>query len=301
MGEGWKQELFRSTTVGDLRRCLQRIFARAGIPDPHISSDLIIAQVTGVPRGGLPLEHASPVSGVDLDKIATLAARRLQREPLQYILEEWSFWDFTVAVRQGVLIPRPETEDLCRHVIKLLNKEFPSGRFSFADVGTGTGILGITIAREFPLSQGVCVDLHHEPALLARENGRKLGLSPTHLEVVQADLLSCFREQSLEVVVSNPPYIPSNQIPQLMPEVSQYEPVGALDGGGDGLEIIRRLLAQAGRGLRPNGLLVVEHGHGQRSSLAKMSAAGMNVHALLNDDAGRERIAIWRKCREGSL
>ena len=143
-------------------------------------------------------------------------------------------------------------------------------KFSFADVGTGTGVLAIAMARKFAGATGFMLDISPAAMQIAAANLQRFPELSARLELRQNDLLGGFAPDSLDVVISNPPYIESTEVPVLQAEVSRFEPHLALDGGKDGLELVERLLQQALSVLRPGGLLVFEHGHGQRQHLKEM-------------------------------
>ena len=156
---------------------------------------------------------------------------------MQYILGEWSFLDFDVSVGSGALIPRPETEEVFMAAAKTIENTAFSDSFKFADIGTGTGILGIALARKFAGASGFLVDISSDALQVAASNLHRFPELTSRIELINADLLSAFGIQQLHVILSNPPYVNSADIAHLMPEVSKFEPHLALDGGQSGAVI----------------------------------------------------------------
>lgn len=226
-----------------------------------------------------------------------LVSRRQRREPLAYILGSQPFFGLDLLVTPAVLIPRPETEELVERAIQRLNQH-TAGRpdvlasLRVVDVGTGSGAIALALAYAVPDLRVIGVD-DSEPALeVARANARRLGLAD-RVHLVAGDLLLPFAGP-FDLILANLPYIPSAELPTLMPEVSQYEPRRALDGGSDGLEPLRRLLAQACTRLAPGGALMAEIG-AEQGYLALTVARDLlpDCRARVEQDlAGRDRILI---------
>lgn len=229
------------------------------------------------------------------EEFSRLIQRRSQHEPLQYILGSWSFLDFSVKTSSGALIPRPETEEVFLAAVRQIEAMKLPEDFVFADVCTGTGVLGIAMARTFPQAIGWLSDISPEALKVATEN---LKFSDADLSdrinLVRADLLEAFLPESMNVIVANPPYVNSGDMSGLMPEVKEFEPALALDGGVNGLDFIEKLLFQASLCLKSNGLLVFEHGHGQRSDIYALLAEHDEFKVLCAGDdlCGRERYFI---------
>ncbi|GAB4269030.1 MAG: peptide chain release factor N(5)-glutamine methyltransferase [Candidatus Rifleibacteriota bacterium] len=270
----------------------------AGIEDYALTADYLAAHALGISRSRLPLLWADKPSESFLEQFNLMVHRRCRREPLQYILEEWSFLDFEVKVSPGALIPRPETEEVFLAAADaIVDRNFPE-KFCFVDVCTGTGILGIAMARSFPESFGFLCDISSAALLVAKENvKRQLPDLSDRLTLLQADLLSSFANEYFDVVISNPPYIKSGDIAGLMSEVKDFEPELALDGGIEGLDFISRLLFQAKVCLKTGGLFIFEHGHDQRAQIMELLNECPELKLLKagDDMAGRERYLILEK------
>ncbi|NLI76374.1 MAG: peptide chain release factor N(5)-glutamine methyltransferase [Candidatus Riflebacteria bacterium] len=284
-------------TIGEARARWAAELARAGLPEPQIDVDLLLAAVLGIPRLEIPLWLTRSLGATETARLADLATRRQAREPLQYLLGEWPFLDLVLEVGPAVLIPRPETEDW---VGRLLADDLgggigPDPAPRFADVGTGTGAIGLALATGWPRATGMLIDLSPAALAVARRNlARYPGAAP-RVVVVQGDLTAPVATGSLDLLVSNPPYVDRADLPGLEPEVRDHEPRLALDGGEGGLTVIARLLADAARVLRQGGRLAIEHGHGQRAAILALPAPGLAFQVAVDDAAGRERCLVWTR------
>ncbi len=271
----------------------RKILEIAGIEDAAFNVDQMVAEIFNVSAGCLPAMWNNAVDISFHNRLAAMIERRCRHEPLQYIIENWSFLDFDVVVRPGSLIPRPETEEVFVAAEKAVKKFHLPEKFSFIDVCTGTGILGIAIARKFSEANGWLADISEDALKTASVNLAKQGRITGRLKILRSDLLQAFADESVEMVISNPPYIESCEMNCLMPEVRDFEPHLALDGGVDGLQIILRLLQQAERVLKIGGILVFEHGHGQRSAIIKLiDSEAWELIEAGDDLQGRERYII---------
>lgn len=284
-----------------LKDLIQKAHSRlkqAGIEDVALNVDLLLAKVLHIDRTHLPLHWLEDCQPEIADALIRLIERRCLHEPLQYILEEWGFLDFQVVIKPGALIPRPETEEVYLALADIIKKSSFKDFFKFVDVGTGSGILGLAIVRQFNGATGFLSDISSDALAIAAENIRLQADSvKKRIKLIQADLLAPFSHDSLDVVVANLPYIPTNEISGLMPEIREFEPHLALNGGSDGLDLIRRLLQQAYLCLKNNGLLAFEHGHGQRKDILALLKKIPRFEIILigNDLSLNERFFILRK------
>lgn len=268
---------------------------KSGIDDASFNVDLLAASLLRLDRSRLPLLWNNPPDADFVAAFNELVERRAAHEPLQYILGSWSFLDFSVVTRPGALIPRPETEDLFMATVAAIKSSGLSESFCFADVCTGSGILGIALLRWFPAAKGFLSDISAPALAIARENIENLiPAYATRAMLLHGNLLQPFMPQSLDLVIANPPYVGDEEIPYLMPEVKDHEPIIALAGGNSGLDLIEKLIAQAMNCLRPAGILAFEHGHGQRQMIIQIIEKQKKCHILQagNDLAGRERFFI---------
>jgi len=279
-----------------LREAIHRL-QEEGIAEPLPDASLLMAKALNTTRPRLLLHYEDPISETDLAIFHSLIERRVKREPVQYILERWGFMDFELEVGPGALVPRHETEDWLERLFAMVEKKLPS-RFRAADIGTGTGAIGIAVGRRFPESTGILCDLSGEALLWAKKNTYQFPEVGTRYRLVKCNLLDCIRSSSIDLLVSNPPYIDKNEIPKLMPEVAEYEPKIALDGGPDGLAAFSKLLADAGRVLRTGGILAMEHGAGQRKRILGLPSPGLNLLEAGSDLSGNERYVVFEKIED---
>jgi release factor glutamine methyltransferase len=244
-----------------------------------------------MPRMKLYLNFERPLSGAELDAVRVLVQRRGQREPLQYIVGSTSFCGLEMSLDPCVLIPRPETELLAERAWKFL-RQCPAPPVSL-DLGTGSGCLAIALACHVPTAEVHATDVSTEALEVARRNARTHGLSD-RIRWHQGDFLAAVPvETRFDLIVSNPPYIPSARIATLEPEVREHEPRSALDGGTDGLYFYRRLAAQAHSFLRPGGKVMVElDDDGAEATRAVFLREHWTIEAIEKDHNQTPRILI---------
>ena len=261
--------------------------AEAGIECARVDAEWLLADVLGVPRDRLLAEPLRVLEADTLARYARALERRLTREPLQHIIGTQAFRDLVVRVGPEALVPRPETETLVEWALELL-PAVPSP--VVVDVGTGTGCIACAIAAERPAARVVALELSAVAAGLARTNVAALGLE-ARVTVVESDLLAVLGGLRADLIVANPPYLPSALIDTLAPEVSRFDPRLALDGGADGLDVIRRLAADAHARLAAGGALVLETAGGAQipATVALLHAAGFADIRTRADLAGIER------------
>ncbi len=231
-------------------------FQRKEIESARLDAELLIADALSIQRMQLYLDIDKPLAADELAAVRARVERRGAHEPVAYILGKKGFWSLDLVVDRRVLVPRPETERLVELALEALgDAEAPV----IADVGCGSGCIALALADERPGATIHAVDASADALAVARANGERLGKT-VHWH--QGDLLDPL-DGPLDLVVSNPPYIPSADIAGLMPDVVQHEPLMALDGGADGFDLIRRLVAGAAKRLRPGGVLLFEIGSEQ--------------------------------------
>ncbi|MFZ2960359.1 MAG: peptide chain release factor N(5)-glutamine methyltransferase [Candidatus Ozemobacteraceae bacterium] len=281
--------------IRDALLTIERRLAEGGVPEPRENAELLVAAVLDCERGRLPLLKSEELPGEAAERLETFVSRRLTREPLQYLLGEWPFLRLTLRVAPGALIPRPETEEWVAALCDMLGARFGEAPFLFADVGTGTGAIGLALVERFSRAHGLLVDRSADALDVARANLARYPNLACRLQLLRADLLEAVAENAVDLIVSNPPYVDHADMPTLQPEVRLFEPALALDGGTGGLELPRRLLAAAGSRLRSHGLFVMEHGHGQRASLLAHTPEDLDLVHAKDDLEGRERVLVWEK------
>jgi len=285
-----------STGTPGLIAWAARYLEENGVVRPRLNAEQLLSHCTGRSRVELYAYHDRPVSMRERGEFAELLRRRAAREPLQYITGRKGFRYLELAVDRRVLIPRPETETLVERAVSALGA-FP-GHPLAVDVGTGSGCIALSLARECPAAVVCATEISAEALEVARMNARLLGLDDA-VEFRRGDLLDALPDElkgRIDVIVSNPPYVREGDFPSLPPEVREHEPRISLVAGPSGTETHHRLMGQAPLWLAPGGLLLMEGGEEQVEGLAR-EAAGFGftvaeVHADLN---GRPRIVEMRR------
>ncbi|ARJ05590.1 release factor glutamine methyltransferase [Cnuibacter physcomitrellae] len=282
----------RPVTVRTLVERSARILEAARVPDPRVDAELLVGHVLDASRGrvqSLSVTDA-PVSAEEAVAIAEVVERRAAREPLQHILGVAWFRTLELSVGPGVFVPRPETESVAQIAIDAVRAVVPADRPPLAvDLGTGSGALALSIASEVPHAEVVGVENSPRAFVWAKENLARTGVQNARL--VFADLADALPDLDgrVDVVVSNPPYVPIGAIPR-DPEVRLFDPEAALYGGQDGLDVVRRVSATARRLLREGGTVVIEHGELQGESIrALLTADGFRAASTQRDLTGRDR------------
>lgn len=240
-------------------------FSRHGIDQPRANAEVLLAHVLGKERIELYLQYDKPLTPDELVRYRRTIRRRATREPTQYITEKQEFWSLEFEVNTSVLIPRPETELLVEMALDLL----PASRQRILDVGTGSGAIAVTLARECPEAEIVATDASHDALRVAKRNASRHGVSD-RIAFVATDLFGGFFPQhaAFDLIISNPPYIGEDEFHTLAPEVESYEPQMALRGGGPkGLDIIRKILREAPHYMKTAAVLLLEIGLGQAEIL----------------------------------
>ena len=277
-------------TVGEVVTDLAERFSRAGIQSALADAELVVGFVTGWTRGEV---SAKAFMGTELDSavvadIEAVAMRRETREPLQHITGQAPFRHLVLEVGPGVLVPRPETELVAEWAIDAL-RQVPTPTPLAVDLGTGTGALALSLATEVPNSRVFAVERFDDAAEWAARNIARHG--DDRVTLVRADAADALSELdgTVDVVVTNPPYIPDAEKPEDI-EVLGFDPETALFGGDDGLRDIRTFIATAARLLHPGGVLVLEHGDGQGAAVREIAAAaGFRGTTTHTDLLHRER------------
>jgi release factor glutamine methyltransferase len=263
-------------------------FAGKEIDSARLEAELLLAATLDLDRVGLYVNFERPLDAAELSAFRERVQRRARREPIQYILGETEFWSLNFNVGPEVLVPRADTEVLVEESLARIE-----GSARVLDVGTGSGAIAIALAHEKPEILVTALDCS-EPALdVACNNAQRNGVAD-RVTCLLGDLAS-LPTGPFEMVISNPPYIPSGDWQTLMPEVRDYEPRLALDGGDDGLQAYRQLTVQAGQVLVPGGWLLVEVGLGQAADVSVLfKAAGLVEIGQRDDYAGIPRVVMGK-------
>jgi release factor glutamine methyltransferase len=282
-------------TVLEVIQRSSEFLARKGVDSPRLQVELLLAHVLQLPRLKLYLNFERPLADAELERVRELVKRRGQREPLQQILGSASFCGLELQVTRHVLAPRPETELLAERAWETLAK-LPAPAPLVLDFGTGSGCLAVALAVKVPRCQVHALDVSEAALAVARANAER-HLPPGRIVFHRGDGLAALPgELRFDLLVSNPPDIPSAEIAQLMPEVRDYEPRAALDGGPDGLDYFRRLAAEAPAVLRSGAVALLEFGDGQEQTVPDLFRhEGWAIDAVEPDYSGRARIVIARR------
>lgn len=265
-----------------------------GVEQGRLDGEHLLAHALGLSRLQLYLQYERPLTADELASYKPLLLRRARREPLQYVLGYTSFRELELRTDSRALVPRPETERLVQEVLEWARARAgaPDG-LTALDVGTGSGCIALSLAREGPFSQVLGTDASEEALELARENAREGGVED-RLELASGPLYEPAAGRRFDVVVSNPPYVAETERGQLEPEVRDWEPEGALFAGPDGMDVLRPLVAGAPEHLHPDGLLALEVGLGQADAVAGLveSTGAFGAPSIRRDLTGRPRMVL---------
>jgi release factor glutamine methyltransferase len=267
--------------------------AKKEIESPRLQAELLLAHILKLPRMKLYLNFERALTDAETTAYRELIKRRSQREPLQHITGSTSFCGLEITVNRHVLVPRPETEILAELGWEFLNQRAADRSPQVLDFGTGSGCIAIALAVKCPNANVIAVDIFPETLDLAQQNAARNNLSGK-IEFLQGDGFAALpKETHFDLIISNPPYIPRAEIPTLQPEVRNYDPHGALDGGEDGLDFYRRFALEARKFLKPEGKIMLEFGDGQGDSIRKIfEQQKWIVEAIREDYTQRQRILI---------
>jgi release factor glutamine methyltransferase len=282
-------------TVLEVIQKSAEFLAKKGVESPRLQTELLLAHVLRLPRMQLYLNFARELTDTELDTLRELVKRRGQREPLQQIIGSTSFCGLEITVNRHVLVPRPETELLAELGWQFLSTLNPQPSTAL-DFGTGSGCIAIALAVKCPNARVVALDTSADALAVARENAVKNGVGDRIDFRCDDGFAALPADARFNLIVSNPPYIPSGEIASLQPEVRDFDPHSALDGGSDGLDFHRSLAAQACAFLQPGGRIMLEFGDGQADSVRRIfEAQKWIVEAVKEDYTQRPRHLIARR------
>lgn len=301
------------------RRVVDRL-VRAGVESPLLDAACLMEAASGIPRWRFISEREQPIASGRPDLLELMLSRREAREPIAYILGVKEFWSLSLTVCCGALIPRPETETLVEAVLKKIGSRFQvqgpksqvntktseprdselgtrNSELAIVDIGTGCGAIALALASEIPHARVYALDRSSGALRIARRNAEALGLTG-RVHCVQGDLVEPLRTiqggGGFDLIVSNPPYIPSDALGALPTDVAAFEPLEALDGGPDGLRYHRRIIEQAPCYLSEGGWLALEVGDGQAPAVANLirRTDAFGPAEVTQDLAGRDRVIL---------
>jgi release factor glutamine methyltransferase len=294
--------------------------AKKGVESPRLQTELLLAHLLKLPRMKLYLSFERALTPSEKDTLRELIKRRGRREPLQHITGSTSFCGLEIAVNRHALVPRPETELLAEYgweFLSTLNLKLSTA----LDFGTGTGCIAIALAAKCPSAKIIATDISADALALAGENAARSHVAE-RVGFLQGDGFGALQneaergrpvrefgdantrtsyQRSFDLIISNPPYIPSAEIAMLQPEVRDFDPRGALDGGADGLDFFRKLAAAAKPFLKPGGKIVLEFGDGQANAIRTIfEAEKWIVEAVKEDYSQRARFLIAKSSSSSS-
>jgi release factor glutamine methyltransferase len=285
-------------TVRELLELTGGYLDQKGVTSARLNAERLLADVLGLTRLELFCQHDRPVLGPEVARYRELVRRRAGGEPLQQILGETEFWSRPFKVEPGVFIPRPETERLIETCLRLLEPLRRADRAPLAvEIGCGSGIIAVTLALELPRLQVHASDVNPRAVALTLRNGRALGAGArVHAELgARFDPLPGHLRGQVDLLVSNPPYIRSEELAGLPVEVRDHDPHAALDGGPDGLQFYRAIASAMGDWLRPGGHVAVEIGADQGAAVGGILAASGGLDVQISQDyAGHDRVVTAR-------
>jgi release factor glutamine methyltransferase len=265
-----------------------------GVDNPRLDAEVLLSHLLGIERVEIYLNPERSLNQTRFSDFKSLIRKRGQRKPLQYLVGKQEFWSLDFKINEDVLIPRPETEILIEEAVRIMSKESSSiSRHRILDMGTGCGVIAVSLAKELESAWILATDISRSALGIARENAARHQVRERIL-FLGADLFNPLRENHFcfNLIVSNPPYIPSGGFNQLEPEIRDFEPRQALNGGEEGLEFLREIAKQADKFLLPAGWLLLEVGEGQAEKVTGFlkESGRYRTPMIIKDYADRQRV-----------
>jgi release factor glutamine methyltransferase len=283
-----------TTTLGEIMARFRRVLQDGGVEDAAAETRILVGGMLDLDRAAMVARPERPVSDEDEARLDAMLRRRLAGEPPHRILGRREFFGREFRLSDATLEPRPDTEILVEAVLERLRPRRDEP-LSIVDLGTGTGAILLSLLAELPLAKGVAVDLSDEALATARDNAEALGLLD-RFEMRHGSWFEPLEGLHFDVIVSNPPYIPSSVIPTLDVEVREHDPILALDGGEDGLDAYRAIAAGAGAQLAASGFVAVETGFDQRESVENIfRVQGFILLEARRDYGGNDRVQVFSR------
>ena len=263
---------FTGQSIEGARRALAAQLKSARLDEAELDARILVGAALGLDLTGLITQAARPLTAAQASRLAQHAQRRIAGEPVARILGTREFWGLPFRLSEATLVPRPDTETVVELALEIFRERKASHPPRIADIGTGSGAILLALLHEIPDAFGVGTDLSLNALKTARANAVALGLADRAVFVVCS--YAAALRGPFDLIVSNPPYIPSAEIPKLSIEVREHDPHLALDGGTDGYDAYRALIPQAAERLAPGGALIVEAGQGQAQNIETLMRGG---------------------------
>ncbi|HCL64202.1 MAG TPA: peptide chain release factor N(5)-glutamine methyltransferase [Rhizobium sp.] len=289
----------QAETVSGLTAQAKRRFAEAGLSTPSTDARILISGLLGLSLSQVIVRGSDTVPPKECVQIREAIERRVRREPVYRILGHREFYGLDLQLSPATLEPRPDTEILVDHVLPHLRRIVAeNGRARVLDLGTGTGAIALALLKECPQAVAVGSDISQDALSIARRNADLNGVAD-RFETVQSAWFESVNGL-FDIIVSNPPYIPTAAVADLEPEVRNYDPAAALDGGEDGLDAYRAIAEKVGDFVRPGGIVAVEIGHDQKDAVSYVfEKAGFLHDEAFRDYGGNDRVLLFAQALPG--
>lgn len=291
------EQLQNDWTIFKLLSWAASYFKEKKIDSPRLTAEILLANSLGIKRIDLYLQYDRPVDKAELARFKSLLKRRIKSEPVAYIIGEKGFYASDFKVNSAVLIPRPETELLVEKAIEILQQMGVENRQNVVlELGTGSGAIVVSLAKAIPENVYMANDISMKALSVARENAVRIMGGKIHF-FAGSWFSSLFENEFFDLIVSNPPYIPANDVDNLQHEVRDNEPHLALDGGSDGLACYRDILMHAYKYLRPKGRILLEIGYDQKQGIKQIleKTSRYKDAEFIKDLPGQDRMVIIKK------
>ncbi|PID58908.1 protein-(glutamine-N5) methyltransferase, release factor-specific [candidate division KSB3 bacterium] len=277
-------------TILEILRWTTDFFRQKGVDSPRLTAEVLLAHVLEQERIYLYVHFDQPLAYEERERYKVLIRRCANGEPTQYLTGVQEFWSLTFEVTPAVLVPRPETEHLVEAALTCAVSE---AQPKILDIGTGCGVIAICLKHELPGAEVFAGDISEDALNVAMQNAERLLNDGNSISFRQGDLFTPFSGMRFDLLISNPPYISTRQYEALERKIRDYEPACALHAGEEGLDIYRRLIANAADYLKPEGCVLLEIGQGQKDAVVELfDAERFSIRKIINDYAGIERVII---------
>lgn len=287
------QQPEKQWTVLEILRWTTDYFQQKQVDAPRVTAEVLLAHVLEQDRIHLYVHFDQPLEAEERTRFKTLIKQRVRGVPTQYLTGKQEFWSLEFQVTPDVLIPRPETEHLVEAAVECART---LAQPRIVDIGTGSGIIAISLKHELPEALVCAGDLSEQALNIARRNASALLGDALTIHFQHGDLFTPFAGMKFDLIVSNPPYIAAADYENLAPHIRNHEPALALQAGEHGLDVYQRLIADAGDHLDANGVVLVEIGYGQQDAVSALFEGwGFSIQRIIKDYAGIDRVVIAQR------